>query len=352
MYDAPRLQIVTENSYADNPHSVKYVLGGQDNHNGSINNAKIGNLLRGFRTRNYIEAADNTLIDEFGGLDNAKSLLYKIESGQFQGEYFDRLKIKLNKAIDLSISDYSRIYDLIYEIAPEVITQNWRFKGLIDYTSENGYPKLSKLYKQGIQAFYNNKDGKVYVSNNLSKQDRQQVLLHEVIGHKGIEELLSDLEYNEYKNILFGIKDYLYNNAEQLLKRTGHKSISDLAKDYQFDEKSEKGQLSIIKELLARQAETNPTITWFERLLGKLQLFLAKVFGQKVSKEGVIELLLLSRDKLNNPNLNINNILNNSEQQKQQATFMFSEFLDIYLQDFEQVEKILKEEKIIDKKCS
>ena len=32
--------------------------------------------------------------------------------------------------------------------------------------------------------------------------------------------------------------------------------------------------------------------------------------------------------------------------QKQQATFMFSEFLDVYLQDFEQVEKILKEEKI------
>lgn len=39
-------------------------------------------------------------------------------------------------------------------------------------------------------------------------------------------------------------------------------------------------------------------------------------------------------------------------QQKQQATFMFSEFLDVYLQDFNQVEKILKEEKIIDKKCS
>jgi hypothetical protein len=39
-------------------------------------------------------------------------------------------------------------------------------------------------------------------------------------------------------------------------------------------------------------------------------------------------------------------------QQKQQATFMFSEFLNVYLQDFEQVEKILKEEKIIDKKCS
>jgi len=39
-------------------------------------------------------------------------------------------------------------------------------------------------------------------------------------------------------------------------------------------------------------------------------------------------------------------------QQKQDAIFMFSEFLDVYLQDFEQVEKILKEEKIIDKKCS
>ena len=40
------------------------------------------------------------------------------------------------------------------------------------------------------------------------------------------------------------------------------------------------------------------------------------------------------------------------EQQKQQAIFMFSEFLDLYLQDFEQVERILKEEKIIDKDCT
>lgn len=39
-------------------------------------------------------------------------------------------------------------------------------------------------------------------------------------------------------------------------------------------------------------------------------------------------------------------------EQKQQATFMFSEFLDVYLQDFEQVEKILKEENIIEKDCS
>lgn len=39
-------------------------------------------------------------------------------------------------------------------------------------------------------------------------------------------------------------------------------------------------------------------------------------------------------------------------QQKQQATFMFSEFLDVYLQDFNQVEKILKEENIIEKDCT
>ena len=39
-------------------------------------------------------------------------------------------------------------------------------------------------------------------------------------------------------------------------------------------------------------------------------------------------------------------------QQKQDAAFMFSEFLDVYLQDFEQVEKILKQEKVIDKKCN
>lgn len=41
-----------------------------------------------------------------------------------------------------------------------------------------------------------------------------------------------------------------------------------------------------------------------------------------------------------------------TQQQKQQAGSLFSEFLDVYLQDYEQVEKILKEENIIQKKCN
>ena len=44
--------------------------------------------------------------------------------------------------------------------------------------------------------------------------------------------------------------------------------------------------------------------------------------------------------------------LNTLLQQKQQAQQLYQSFLDAYLQDFEQVESILKEEKIIDKKCS
>lgn len=39
-------------------------------------------------------------------------------------------------------------------------------------------------------------------------------------------------------------------------------------------------------------------------------------------------------------------------QQKQQAQQLYQSFLDVYLQDFEQVEKILKEENIIEKDCS
>lgn len=68
-----------------------------------------------------------------------------------------------------------------------------------------------------------------------------------------------------------------------------------------------------------------------------------KAFRNALKKEGLLE--------------EVDNVLSiytsgTTPQQKQQATFMFSEFLDVYLQDFEQVEKILKEEKIIDKKCS
>lgn len=324
--EAPKLQIITGNSYDYNPPSVKYVLGGQDNHYGYVNNAKVGHIIRGPRKVSYI-GKTNELLEKLGyTIESAKSIIYKIKSGQFSGEYFENLKLKLEHALSLAEGDYVNIYNIINQIAPEIIKYNWKFKKLIDYTSENGYPKLSKIYKGNIQGFYNKKDGKVYISKNLTEKEKEIVLLHEVIGHKGIEELLSDLEYEEYKNILFSAKDYLYNNAKDLLKRTGHKSISDLAKDYGYDENSEIGQLKIIKELLARQAETNPQATWFERFIGKLQLFLAKTFKISLSKEGVIELILLSKEKLNNPNLNINIVLNNTVKQEKQAIELYNEY--------------------------
>jgi len=66
----------------------------------------------------------------------------------------------------------------------------------------------------------------------------------------------------------------------------------------------------------------------------------------------LIDIALKSKKKVANftTEYNLYDVI--TPQEKQQATFMFSEFLDVYLQDFEQVERILKEEKIIDKKCS
>ena len=53
---------------------------------------------------------------------------------------------------------------------------------------------------------------------------------------------------------------FLEKYPEALIARTGHKSLQDLAADYQFDLNTEKGQLGLIKELLARQAEVNPNL--------------------------------------------------------------------------------------------
>lgn len=69
--------------------------------------------------------------------------------------------------------------------------------------------------------------------------------------------------------------------------------------------------------------------------------------GYTQSEDTLQQLLQLIKNHVNE--FKIEDI---TPQQKQQATFMFSEFLDVYLQDFEQVEKILKEENIIEKDCS
>ena len=150
--------------------------------------------------------------------------------------------------------------------------------------------------------------------------------------------------------ILYGREDELYKRAG--LKSKGVSMTDDLQSAIDYGN----GQLDVAMNLAS---ETYDRDTELERLSteGYWLIQIPKNISNEIVKEsGEVKII---GDKIIIPKgqYKIEQVVEGLEaqitpQQKQQATFMFSEFLDVYLQDFEQVERILKEEKIIDKKCS
>ena len=149
--------------------------------------------------------------------------------------------------------------------------------------------------------------------------------------------------------ILYGREDELYKRAG--LKSKGVSMTDDLQSAIDYGN----GQLDVAMNLAS---ETYDRDTELERLSteGYWLIQIPKNISNEIVKEsGEVKII---GDKIIIPKgqYKIEQVVEGLEaqitpQQKQQATFMFSEFLDVYLQDFEQVESILKEEKIIEKDC-
>lgn len=148
----------------------------------------------------------------------------------------------------------------------------------------------------------------------------------------------------------------LYAREDELYKRAGLKSKGiSMTDDLQSAIEYGNGQLQVAQNLASESYDANQEL---ERLSenGYYLIQIPKNVSNEIVKEaGEVKVI---GDKIIIPKgqYKIEQVVDGVEQitpqQKQQATFMFSEFLDVYLQDFNQVEKILKEEKIIDKKCS
>lgn len=150
-----------------------------------------------------------------------------------------------------------------------------------------------------IESFYSDKANEIAINKAFKGTfDETALVLHEIIGHKGLSVLFEGSDKEEYKNILLSSKEYLYKNANRLVERSGFGSLEEMISTYGFDANTEEGELEIIEELLARQAEEDTaSLTWFEKVIGKLQILAAKAFGlqKPMSREGVIELLLMSK---------------------------------------------------------
>ena len=150
-----------------------------------------------------------------------------------------------------------------------------------------------------IEGFYDPNSNEVFLfSKNLKNPERaQEVLLHEVVGHHGLNKVLSNEDYSS-------VMDKAWKLVEkegvdpQLLKRGGYESFEQFLSEYNFDTNSDYGRRAAMEELLARAAEINrsmPTAnwSWFKEVVAALKQILNQKFPSVFSENDTDKIVSL-----------------------------------------------------------
>jgi hypothetical protein len=294
------------------------------------------------------------------------------DEGAFHWSLFNNLSV--NKIV-LELDHFkTNTYDdvFLHELIHNLTNQNFYNKVKELYSVFDNHLEANKkvnepLLKSTKDDVKNLKRLKEYFEFLPSDAIQQELLFGKIGSLSTVKDVKLD-----YKSLENKSKQDVIKELERLLsfKETRIQEIEKGDKDYYYFNSKTFKQENVLSEFLA---------TFINDANFREQLKNIDYKNNKSIFQAIIDLIsefigLTKNDSLYNEFvLNLTNFINNNdystiaeqtqktayqnrinllEQQKQQATFMFSEFLDVYLQDFEQVEKILKEEKIIDKKCS
>jgi len=154
---------------------------------------------------------------------------------------------------------------------------------------------FSKTNTNQVQGYYDPKSDKVVVvASNTPINEAAKVGIHEV-AHRGMIRMAKELGgTKELNQILFNAEEQLMEKVPELLKRTGHKNIEALVRDYGFNINSEEGKAKLLSELAARWAETlvdKPKPSWWKRFLQAIRDWIKKFLNKILSEEEVNELV-------------------------------------------------------------
>lgn len=268
-------------------------------------------------TREKREGGDYYIVpnkDAFEAIDNKRKELGIFDSQESFGSYWNKQVDKLYQEPDEST---------FYQKTQQTIVK----EGVVELFESN--PELANTVYEALGF-------KTNITQNNKSYYRGQ-----------IEQPTIDKDGNL---VLYAKEDELYKRAG--LKSKGVSMTDNLQSAIEYGN----GQLEVAQNLASESYDAEQEL---ERLSenGYYLIQIPKDISNEIVKEaGEVKVV---GDKIVVPKgkFKIEQVIDGVEtqitpQQKQQATFMFSEFLDVYLQDFEQVESVLKEEKIIDKKCS
>jgi hypothetical protein len=195
------------------------------------------------------------------------------------------------------------------------IYDDWQLKRDAEINDELPFSKTSS---DQIQGYYDAKNDKVVViANNVSANEASKVAIHEV-AHRGMVRMAKDLGgTKELNQILLNAENELMKALPQLLKRTGHKNVEELVKDYGFDINTEEGKIKLLNELAARWAETlvdKPKPSWWREFITSIKKWITKFTGKTLNEQEVNELV---GGFVKYGTQNINNKVSNAQQQSQ-----------------------------------
>lgn len=275
---------------------------------------------------------------------------YITENSNIQKTY-KRRNIGKNGYIDLN-------YDFVFNTAKNV-------KSLSNFISQKSQERLNQI--QDIFNEYPDFSSQIYEAlgfNQIITPNDKIVFGHPGLGKTYLKEsgrtdiIDFDSDYktkiNEKFNLPKGFK--ARNDFQKSNKEEYQKAVRELWIEAKQEVKKTGKQLFASDMILLREFAsdfdkviTMSKDTFINRAKQRNDYTSGETESWKNSLD--IEISKLDKSKVFNTDKYLSDLFI-TPQQKQQATFMFSEFLDVYLQDFEQVEKILKEENIIEKDCS
>ena len=154
---------------------------------------------------------------------------------------------------------------------------------------------FSKTNSKLIQGYYDPKTDKVVViAANTPLDQASKVGIHEV-AHRGMLRMAKELGgLKELNKALSAAEPQLMKKLPELLKRTGHKNLESLMKDYGFTTTSEEGKIKLLMELSARWAETlvgKPKPVWWKALIQNIKKWITKFTGIVLNEDEVNELV-------------------------------------------------------------
>ena len=144
---------------------------------------------------------------------------------------------------------------------------NSRVTGIYDMPTETIYVLLDEVKSLGP---------------NKAMEEVTKTVLHEIVAHKGLRELLGKEEYERF--------------LEDLYRDIPQDDRAYLMHEYSTDNKK-----IIAEEYLAMMAEDNINPTLFQRILAKIRELLRKLFHVSYSKNDIYDMLRRSQENLRRP---------------------------------------------------